>query len=104
MLIYCVVAVPDNYHTYRDATGFIYNITVSRVDLSTNKNERYNIKVGHNFTRLLPDNNHLNRFLNRMLYRDCFHAVSSILGWDRCNYIRLSGTSARSGPAATLSY
>ena len=36
----------DGYHIYRDSTGFEYNLTLARADLTYNINERYYIKVG----------------------------------------------------------
>ena len=36
---------PDGYHIYRDSTGFSYDITLARADLTSNKNERYYLKV-----------------------------------------------------------
>ena len=35
----------DGYHIYRDSTGFNYDITLARADLTSNKNERYYLKV-----------------------------------------------------------
>jgi hypothetical protein len=35
----------DNYHVYRDSTGFDYDITLTRVDLANNRNERYQLRV-----------------------------------------------------------
>ena len=35
----------DMYHIYRDDTLFEYNVNLVRTDLSTNRNERYNVKV-----------------------------------------------------------
>lgn len=35
----------DGYHIYRDSTGFSYDITLARADLTTNQNERYYLKV-----------------------------------------------------------
>ncbi|MCJ1246397.1 hypothetical protein MMC30_003604 [Trapelia coarctata] len=38
----------DGYHIYRDPnTGLGYDITLARVDLTTNTNERYTLKVPH---------------------------------------------------------
>lgn len=51
----------DGYHIYRDATGFAYDITLARSDLTVNTNERYALKVSsfphdevHIFTPLYP--------------------------------------------------
>jgi len=35
----------DGYHIYRDRTNFLYDITLARIDLLTNRNERYSLKV-----------------------------------------------------------
>ncbi|MCJ1389867.1 hypothetical protein MMC18_002724 [Xylographa bjoerkii] len=35
----------DGYHIYRDSTGFGYDITLARSDLTTNTNARYFLKV-----------------------------------------------------------
>ncbi|MCJ1432784.1 hypothetical protein MMC27_002141 [Xylographa pallens] len=35
----------DGYHIYRDRTGFSYDITLARSDLTTNTNARYFLKV-----------------------------------------------------------
>ncbi|KAI9705109.1 MAG: hypothetical protein M1836_006892 [Candelina mexicana] len=35
----------DNYHTYRDETGFDYDVVLARADLSRNINERHHLKV-----------------------------------------------------------
>ncbi|KAI9792733.1 MAG: hypothetical protein M1816_001832 [Peltula sp. TS41687] len=35
----------DLYHIYRDETLFEYNVNLVRTDLSTNRNERYNLKM-----------------------------------------------------------
>ncbi|MCJ1386901.1 hypothetical protein MMC17_010029 [Xylographa soralifera] len=35
----------DGYHIYRDSTGFSYDITLARSDLTTNTNARYFLKV-----------------------------------------------------------
>ncbi len=35
----------DNYHTYRDETGFDYDVVLARADLSKNINERHHLKV-----------------------------------------------------------
>ncbi|KAL9129242.1 MAG: hypothetical protein Q9217_002254 [Psora testacea] len=35
----------DGYHIYRDSTTFAYDITLARINLLTNKNQRYSLKV-----------------------------------------------------------
>ena len=35
----------DGYHIYRDPTTFAYDITLARANLTTNKNQRYTLKV-----------------------------------------------------------
>ncbi|KAI9812887.1 MAG: hypothetical protein M1827_004405 [Pycnora praestabilis] len=35
----------DNYHLYRDETGFDYDIVLARFDILTNKNQRYYLKL-----------------------------------------------------------
>ena len=36
----------DGYEIYRDSTGLIYDVTLARVDLAKNANERWHLKVG----------------------------------------------------------
>ena len=43
----CLLNLADNYHLYSDSTGFIYDITLTRPNLATNKNERYHVRVRH---------------------------------------------------------
>ena len=38
----------DGYHIYHDHTGFQYDITLARANLTTNKNQRYSLKVNSN--------------------------------------------------------
>ena len=40
-----ILSRPDNHHIYQDSTGFDYDITLARLDLENNKNERYQLKV-----------------------------------------------------------
>lgn len=35
----------DNQHIYADATGFKYDITLTKVDPQHNRNERFNLTV-----------------------------------------------------------
>ena len=42
----------ENYHVYQDDTGFDYDIVLTRVDITNNANERYNICVSHNTLQL----------------------------------------------------
>lgn len=35
----------ENYHIYRDSTGFDYDVTLMRIDLVNNRNERYELRV-----------------------------------------------------------
>ena len=44
----------EGYGIYRDEGGFPYNVTLARVDLATNTNERYHLKVGHLPTPIYP--------------------------------------------------
>lgn len=37
----------ENYHIYRDSTGFDYDVTLTRVDLANNRNERYQLRVSN---------------------------------------------------------
>lgn len=50
-LAYLVLS-PGNYHIYLDETTYKYDVTLARVDLLTNKNERYMLKVCEPFPRL----------------------------------------------------
>ncbi|KAJ9663252.1 hypothetical protein H2201_005696 [Coniosporium apollinis] len=40
----CVVQT-DNHHVYRDATGFDYDITMTRIDWEHDRNERYQLRI-----------------------------------------------------------
>lgn len=35
----------DMFHIYRDSTMFEYSVNLVRTDLTTNRNERYSLKV-----------------------------------------------------------
>lgn len=35
----------DNHHIYRDMTGFDYDVTLTRIDIAKNSNERYQLRV-----------------------------------------------------------
>lgn len=49
----------DNYHIYRDSTGFDYDITLARLDLSSNTCERYDLRVSISNSILLAVFSHL---------------------------------------------
>ncbi|KAL9088588.1 MAG: hypothetical protein Q9165_006108 [Trypethelium subeluteriae] len=40
----------DNHHVYQDSTGFDYDITIARLDVENNKNERYQLKLYESHT------------------------------------------------------
>ncbi|KAF2238042.1 hypothetical protein EV356DRAFT_529536 [Viridothelium virens] len=40
----------DNHHVYQDSTGFDYDITLARLDVENNRNERYQLKLYESHT------------------------------------------------------
>ncbi|OCL09245.1 hypothetical protein AOQ84DRAFT_388320 [Glonium stellatum] len=40
----------DLYHIYMDSTGFEYDITLTRIDLTNNRNERYHLRLYESHT------------------------------------------------------
>lgn len=52
---------PEKYHPFKDSTGFVYDIMLTRVDTLTNRNERINLTVssknGHLYSILVLTDN-----------------------------------------------